>query len=35
VTASINNASIVADIERALLLTGKLVKAETDFGKFE
>ncbi|MET3823623.1 hypothetical protein ACVK00_006558 [Burkholderia sp. PvR073] len=35
VTASINNSSIVADIERTLLLTGKLVKEEVDFGKFE
>ncbi|OJA43947.1 hypothetical protein [Burkholderia ubonensis] len=35
VTASINNLSIVADIEQALLLTGKFVKEEVDFGKFE
>ncbi|AOK59521.1 hypothetical protein [Burkholderia ubonensis] len=35
VTASINNLSIVADIARALLLTGKFVKEEVDFGKFE
>ncbi|KVD37138.1 hypothetical protein [Burkholderia ubonensis] len=35
VTASINNLPIVADIERALLLTGKFVKEEVDFGKFE
>ncbi|WP_175695941.1 hypothetical protein [Burkholderia ambifaria] len=35
VTASIDNASIVADVERALLLTGKFVKEEADFGKFK
>ncbi|VWC37300.1 hypothetical protein [Burkholderia lata] len=35
VTASINNASIVADIETALLLTGKFVKEDADFSKFQ
>lgn len=35
VTASINNAFIVADIEQALLSTGKFVKEDVDFGKFE
>ncbi|WP_174954428.1 hypothetical protein [Burkholderia lata] len=34
VTASIDNASIVADIEKALLLTGKFVKEEVDFSEF-
>lgn len=34
VTASVNNSPIVADIERALLLTGKFVKEDVDFGKF-
>ncbi|MBZ5796052.1 hypothetical protein K8353_38650 [Burkholderia contaminans] len=35
VTASIDNSSIVADIESALLSTGKFVKEDVDFGKFE
>ncbi|KAG8152721.1 hypothetical protein [Burkholderia catarinensis] len=35
VTASVNNSAIVADIERALLLTGEFVKEAVDFGKFE
>ncbi|WP_431822626.1 hypothetical protein [Burkholderia sp. F1] len=35
VSASMSNSTIVADIERALLLTGKFVKEEVDFSKFE
>ncbi|VWC91986.1 hypothetical protein BLA39750_01960 [Burkholderia lata] len=34
VTASIDNVSIVAGIESALLLTGRFVKEEVDFGEF-
>ncbi|MBN3744909.1 hypothetical protein G3N96_05590 [Burkholderia sp. Se-20373] len=34
VTASIDNAFIVADIENALLLTGRFVKVDVDFSEF-
>ncbi|WP_423394376.1 hypothetical protein [Burkholderia sp. LMG 21824] len=34
VTATRDNVSIIADIERALLSTGKFVKEDVDFGKF-
>lgn len=33
-TAPVNNRVIVADIERALLATGKFIKETVDFGKF-
>ncbi|OXI81874.1 hypothetical protein CFB50_26365 [Burkholderia sp. AU33423] len=35
VTATIDNARIVMDIESALLSTGKFVKEEVDFSQFE
>jgi hypothetical protein len=35
VTAPIDNVPIVADIESALLATGKFVKDEVDFSEFE
>ncbi|RQT77668.1 hypothetical protein [Burkholderia cepacia] len=35
VTASSDNASVIADIEGALLSTGKFVKEYVDFRKFE
>ncbi|WP_175970435.1 hypothetical protein [Burkholderia sp. BCC0322] len=34
VTATLDNVLIVADIENALLSTGKFVKEDVDFGKF-
>ncbi|WP_175820898.1 hypothetical protein [Burkholderia sp. BCC0419] len=34
VTAPVNNRAIVADIERALLATGRFIQETVDFGKF-
>jgi hypothetical protein len=35
VTAPTNNGAVIADIERALLSTGKFIKEEVDFAKYK